>query len=164
MGAIAQKVRTGLLEKADPLPPGRYWLDVYNTDVWAQWVNSHAKPIVEPELGVSLPATVIIVKTAHFPADEANGYPAGDWVLFDVVAPTPWGVAKDLGWPDIATPDIHGPEDTVQRPPPQTPGNFWFGSAAEGNPGLIPKWVPWAIGGVIVLVAGVTIVRLVRDE
>lgn len=147
--------RTGLLEKHDPLPVGRYWLDVYDTQAWDQWLNSHGKPLVDADLGINIPATVKLLKTSHYPADESNGYPPGDWVLFDVMAPTPWGYAKQLGWPNIADASIQGPEDTVQRPPPE---QDILDKLNEGKLG----WVPWAVGGVVGVVGIVALAKLIR--
>lgn len=159
MGIIAQRVyTTGMLEKRDPLPLGRYWLDVYDFDTWNEWLAAHGKPLIVPDLGINVPQSVIVDKTTDIPADEANGYPEGSWVLFRVVDhPTPWGndMAKKLGWPDIAGPEIQGIEDTVQRPPPEANPLDNLTASKLG-------WIPWVVGGGVAVVGLVALAKLVR--
>jgi hypothetical protein len=92
----------GALQRANPLPPGRYWVDVFETD----------SPAFSSWLAVNR-ATVNVVSTEHF--DQNAGGPARDWVLFQITGPTPW---NGPGFPTIADPSVTSSSDTAERPPP----------------------------------------------
>lgn len=97
-GADVFAAAVGKLQRQNPLPPGRYWIDVFEKDAAA------FRAWLERSPGVR------VQTTQHF--DES---PARDWYLFDVTAPTSW---EGPGLPTIATADVKSSEDTVQRPPP----------------------------------------------
>lgn len=92
----------GAVQRANPLPAGRYWVDVFETDSpdFSSWLGANR-------------STVSIVSTEHFDANA--GGPARDWVLFQVSAPTPW---NGPGFPTIADASVTSSSDTAQRPPP----------------------------------------------
>lgn len=129
MGLLAQRqaYATGLLQKQDPLPPGRYWIDVFGDKVqlFDQWLNVNSTFVaVEQSEGVA----------------ASGDWPEGEWVLFRVHdVPVPWGMQTKLGWPTIADKNVKQKSDTAQRPPEQSPSDFWFGSE-----GKFP-WAPYAI-------------------
>lgn len=141
MGLLASQnaYSTGKLEKADPLPKGRYWIDVfeYKQTYWDKWVISAG-------LGVN------VLNTESFEGDADYGGQTRNWYLFEIIFPVVWGIAPHLGWPTVAGKDILSSDDTVQKPLPEdVPGKY--------------GWVKWAVGGTI-LVAGVfAVAKLVRD-
>jgi len=96
-------VHTGALERSNPLPAGRYWVDVFSPDsaAFGAWLTSNQ-------------ATVRVVSTQSFEKNDAG--PARDWYLFQVTAPTPW---NGPGFPTIADASVTSSADTVQRPDPQ---------------------------------------------
>ena len=136
MGLLArsQNVRTGKLERTSPVPLGRYWIDVFEPKrpVWEAWVAKAG-------------ASVHILSTEYYEGDADEGYPSRNWLLFEVLTPVEWGVAKDLGWPTIASQDVKTSNDTVDKPhvaPFGLPGGNGNGDSDYG-------WVKWAVGGVI---------------
>lgn len=92
----------GAVQRANPLPPGRYWVDVFENDSpdFSSWLAANR-------------STVSIVSTQHFDANA--GGPARDWVLFTTSAPTPW---NGPGFPTIADASVTSSSDTAVRPPP----------------------------------------------
>lgn len=159
MGLLAQRqaYATGLLQKQDPLPPGRYWIDASgdaNVASLNQWLEGNspfvavenAKTVGEPSLSwndawwVLVPGGSgwVLAKAASKAAKPSEVYQ--EWVLFRVHdVPVPWGLGPVLGYPTIATADVKEKSDTVQRPPEQSASDFWFGSE-----GKFP-WAPYAI-------------------
>jgi len=89
----------GAVERKNPLPAGRYWVDVFakDSDAFGAWLNSNK-------------ATVQVRTTEHFDSD-----PVRDWYLFEVSVPTPW---QGPGFPTIAGPHVTSSSDTAQRPDP----------------------------------------------
>lgn len=92
----------GALERTNPLPAGRYWVDVFSpdADAFGAWLSSNK-------------ATVHVVATEHFEKNDAG--PPRDWYLFQVLAPTPWA---GPGFPTIAAPTVTSSSDTATRPDP----------------------------------------------
>jgi hypothetical protein len=92
----------GALERTNPLPAGRYWVDVFQPDAEAfgAWLSSNK-------------ATVHVVSTQSF--EKNDGGPPRDWYLFQVSAPTPW---QGPGFPTIADASVTSSADTAQRPDP----------------------------------------------
>jgi len=129
--------------KTDPLPPGRYWIDLYGDDkpAFDMWYAYHAE-------------TVKIEKTEHYAKGGwdplginplVKEKPEGDWIVFTVSEPTKWGMQKQIGYPNVAGPDIQSASDTIQRPAPEP-------SIFDGiGGGQWPSWVPWVAGAVIVV-------------
>lgn len=124
----------GQIEKRDPLPVGRYWIDVFGKDygVFLDWTIAHK-------------ATVTVVKTEQYDTTSDwnlfDDREAGAWFLFEVSAPTSWGIASDVGWPNTAPSNIQSSQDTIQSPP--LPKNI-----LDDGGDAIPKWVPWVGVGV----------------
>lgn len=127
------------MERANPLPPGKYWVDVFppNMDAFSAWTVKNA-------------ATVHVDASESFSGSTDNDPPPRDWWLFTVSAPTTW---EGPGFPTIATPDIHSSSDTVQRPPP-TPNPL--DQINPPNAGDLVKQV--ADAAKIVLIVGAVVV------
>jgi hypothetical protein len=150
MGAIAQRLanRTGALVRTDPLPVGRYWIDIFrdnpaNLSVWEVWLANYQAS-----------GNVVVTKTESRVAD--SGGPARDWYVFEVRKPTGWGIAQYVGWPNTAPSGIQTSDDTVQKPPPEK------GPLEEG--GFFDKAKPWLIGGAILVgvVAAASLAKSIR--
>ena len=104
------------VERANPLPRGRYWVNasgdaaIDQLDKWMADNNATVHPVKsEFDPGAPGPFT--------------NPVPV-QWVLFDVMEPTTW---NGPGLPEIATVNVQSQADTVQRPEPWT----WGGAAQE---------------------------------
>lgn len=126
----------GAVERANPLPPGRYWVDVFELDSpnFSTWLATNK-------------ATVRIVSTEHHDAD--SGGPARDWVLFEVSAATPW---NGPGLPTIADPSVTSSSDTVQRPDPSPDVSTTLEQGIERLGASSTGWIAAALaGGVLVL-------------
>ena len=83
-------------ERANPLPPGRYWLQLFEPlaegrpdarSVFAAWQREHT-------------ATVKTEVTETFERDSSGGK-ARVFVVFKVLSPTPFPIAPSVGFPDI---------------------------------------------------------------
>jgi hypothetical protein len=90
-------VGVGALERRNPLPPGRYWIDLFEKDS-AAWLAWRARNGVKIEV------------TEHF-----NSSPPRDFIIFRTDTPVPW---EGPGYPTIAGATVKASEDTGQRPPP----------------------------------------------
>ena len=123
---------TGALERRNPLPAGKYWIDIFEPKraVWQNWVNKAG-------------ASIHILSTESFEA--IGGYPARDWLLFETSQPLMWDIAVDIGWPTIAGPQVHTSDDTVDKPKPEP---------LFKTPSLETKIV---LGGAALLVAAVVV-------
>lgn len=96
----------GRLQRTSPLPIGEYWIDVIGPtaqEAFAVWRFENQ-------------STIQILTTESFEADE--GFPARDWVKFEVKSPTPWQASK-IGYPNIIGDDevIMSSEDTAHNLP-----------------------------------------------
>lgn len=140
-------ISTGELEKSDPLPPGRYWIDIFqpNLAIFQAWFLTAQDVVIENQ--------------ESFEADDEGGYPARTWYLFVVKTPVAWGLAGKgspprIGWPTIAGPGVHTSDDTVQKPKGEDIPIFPSGPPDIFNPGA---WEPstkiLVIGGIVLVVA-----------
>lgn len=102
VGPVSFAIIVGKMQRENPLPAGRYWVDVFEADqpAFRLWLESHSGPVK-------------VVSTESHPAD--GGGPARDWYLFEVAEPVPW---EGPGFPTIAT-NVTSSDDTVQKPPPE---------------------------------------------
>ena len=93
----------GALERHNPVPPGKYWVDVFEQDSSAfyDWLAANR-------------AAVHVDATESFPSND--GGPAREWYLFTVGSPVQW---KGPGFPTIAEPNVTSSADTAQRPDPE---------------------------------------------
>lgn len=122
----------GKLERRNPLPPGRYWQDIFDKQAgdWNAWLAAHSSGQVGDTSG-----DVIIERAEHFTPDplrDGSWLPAAlqpdnagkiagrVWVLFRVVRPVDWPAVK-LGFPTIADDSVQQSSDTVDNPPGPTP-------------------------------------------
>ena len=96
------------IERRQPLPAARYWIDLRpgTLDAFRAWVTANPTRIA----------------AERFEAVESadNGV---TWALFRVLKPTRFD-SRTFGFPTVATPDIEHAADTVQRPPPQNASTF----------------------------------------
>lgn len=138
-----KRIHAGMLERHNPLPPGRYWIDIFESGqqawvFWTMYANVNLK----------------ILKMEHYEGDVSAGYESRDWILFETTAPLTWDteLAKKIGWPNIAGKNVNTSDDTVQKP------------EAEG---LFPKdWTPGlklAVGGGAILAVAVLVGYSVRS-
>jgi hypothetical protein len=93
----------GAIERRNPLPVGKYWVDVFEKDqaAFRAWLTANR-------------GSVQAQTTESFPANE--GGPARDWYLFSVTAPVTW---NGPGFPTIAGPGVQTSADTAERPQPE---------------------------------------------
>lgn len=131
-GALTRRFsHAGRLEKANPLPVGRYWIDVFDAkkSVWDAWLAT-ANIATDPTTYTGPSDRVQVKKIEYYESFEDNGqtYPGRYWILFKVVEPTPWGVlmAEQLGWPNTAPGSIQTSDDTVQKPDPNDARTDWL--------------------------------------
>jgi hypothetical protein len=98
-------IATGGVERRNPLPPGRYWVDVFQSKSAAfnAWLARNK-------------TAVKVESTESFPGDLDNAYESRDWVLFRVLSPAPW---EGPGLPTVADASVKTSDDTVQKPPPE---------------------------------------------
>ena len=136
------------LERRDPLPAGRYWLDVFpaNRDAWDRWSNA-----------MDSVGSVTIEHTEHFDAD--GGSPAHDFVIWSLTAPNVAYRAAGLPAPTIADVGVQTSSDTATRPPP-TPGVLEQVEQTAASLGQSAR-VGLAVGGAVVVV-GVALAVLRR--
>jgi len=105
----------GVMERGVPIPdtqgavipPGRYWLDVFNQTVFTDWL--HEKPEVQ-------------VETTEDKGDNHVFY------IFSIPSsatnygkPGVWFPTVQLGFPTIASAGVQSSDDTVQKPDAPTP-------------------------------------------
>lgn len=101
----------GVVERRQPLPPGRYWITVTSSPsapnrmtAFLQWTAANAQ-------------TIIVDKT-----EPLGGDVNGVFCIFTVLIKTNFD-QKQFGFPNVAGPEIQTSDDTVQRPPQPTPGS-----------------------------------------
>lgn len=125
----------GTLMRQNPLPPGRYWVNsaADNRDDLSAWMGTNR-------------ATVRVVNTTT--EDATSDWPAVDFYIFTVSAPTPWDATR-LGYPTIAPNSIQSVDDTVQAP--TTESSTQILQSAADTVTKIAFWSAIVIGGVLVL-------------
>jgi hypothetical protein len=96
-------VGVGAIERRNPLPPGRYWVDVFASKeaAFQNWLKAHK-------------AEVQVISSETF--EPIDDYEGRVWRLFKTTAPVPW---EGPGLPTIAGADVNSSADTAQRPPPE---------------------------------------------
>jgi hypothetical protein len=147
MFALDSAIRTAKLVKDDPLPAGRYWVDIWQREPDAtdfrSWLNTYQKTL----------GWVRIEHSELFaPVDT---YPGREFVIFSVLesGKVNWQLATSVGWPNTAPASIQSSDDTVQKPPPETTPNLF------GSDGWVSS--PWVWVGIGAASAAV-LVYLVR--
>lgn len=93
----------GAIERTNPLPVGKYWVDVFDPQevAFRAWLQKNK-------------ANVAVTTTESF--DPVGDYPGRVWRLFEVNAPVMW---EGPGFPTIAGPGVNTSADTSDRPPPE---------------------------------------------
>lgn len=137
------------VERRDPVPPGRYWVFILpdEEETWARWVQAHANTVqvvgVERKEKLEPYVPAIFATRPDMSIIMVDG---GAWVLFDILAPTPW---VGLGFPTIESTGSVTQSSQVEQGevPPQGagPGDF----AAK----LIMGAAPWALAAFLGVVA-----------
>lgn len=125
----------GVLMRQNPLPVGRYWIDVFgdNRDKMFAWANANSAAIKTED-------------TESF--DATSDFPARDFYIFSVLAPVPWdGVT--FGYPTVADSSVKSSDDTVQKPAVESTSEILQGAADTVT--KIAFWSAIVIGGVLVL-------------
>lgn len=94
------------LERRNPLPKGRYWVDMFgdNRELFNEWLTANR-------------GLVHRISVESFPADD--GGPARDWSLFEVTGgPTGEFLPEwvGIGFPTIADSSVMSSSDTVTAP------------------------------------------------
>lgn len=133
------------LERKNPLPTGRYWVDVPSGDLstFQTWLAER-------------PTQIRVDATAEREAQSITLFGTGSkitWYQFTVLSPVPW---FGPGTPTIATEDIVSIDDTVTRPPPE-PG---FLDQLLGASGSVPVAAKYAIWGGAALGAGLLVWKI----
>lgn len=157
---VRMAMSAGKLEKSNPLPVGRYWIDVFEAkkSVWDAWLAT-ANIASDPTSYTGPSDRVQVEKIEYYEPFEDDGkeYPGRYWILFKVVQPTPWGtlMAEQIGWPNTAPVNIQTSDDTVQKPDPNDARTDWLPDV--GPLGKI------AIGGTALLTVAVLAGYAVRS-
>jgi len=126
----------GKLERANPLPLGVYYVDVFEFkfDRFREWL----------ELNQENESVAVISSAMH--TDES---PDRQWVLFEVKKPTMFP-QKDLGFPTVAPKGKATTEDdTVQKPGAddfKLPVEDFFGGLFSGGTALLIIAALWMLG------------------
>lgn len=122
------------IERRNPLPVGRYWVDIVEPktggvllkfDAWLARNSSKVKVVKREQKGTTLWSL------------DTSGK-RYDWVLFDVLSPVEWPRTSGFGLPTIvqsptaptAAP-VTSSADTVQRPPEPTISSVFEGFAGD---------------------------------
>jgi hypothetical protein len=96
-------VGVGALQRTNPLPAGKYWIDVFTPQeaAFQDWLRRNK-------------THVIVTTTETF--DPIDDWPGRTWRLFEVKAPVSW---EGPGFPTIAGPGVQSSSDTSDRPAPE---------------------------------------------
>ena len=130
------------LERRNPLPPGRYWMNLLGEQ--SQEFTAGVKGLNDAH-----PGLVTVVATSHHDANETgNGEVAYDWVLFTVGGNGAAWDQQAIGIPNIAGPEVTQESDTIQRPAPEKDTLDKIGDALPTVQGLTHTLVNIATAGV----------------
>lgn len=91
------------VQRTNPLPPGKYWVDVFDPQeaAFQDWLRRNK-------------ANVAVTTTETY--EPVGDYPGRVWRLFQVNAPVTW---EGPGFPTIAGPAVKSSSDTSDRPAPE---------------------------------------------
>lgn len=130
----------GAIERTNPLPVGKYWVDVFAPQevAFQGWLQKNK-------------ANVIVTSTESF--DAVGDYPSRNWRLFEVNAPVMW---EGPGFPTIAGPNVKSSTDTADRPAPE-PDVIDKLKGLGGDAASSVKTAMIVGGMVLVVVAGVLV-------
>lgn len=160
MAKLDARYQTGALVRTNPLPVGRYWIDIFPDGIadWVGWSggNLATVSVEKTELyeGTSKIAEWLgwIYPWVPTPTNpDKTVLPDRVWVIFNVSAPTEWTIAGSVGWPSTAPKGvIETSDDTVQKPDPY----------AEQEDRL--KWIKYSAYGLVGVVGLLAVAKLVR--
>lgn len=130
----------GAIERTNPLPVGKYWVDVFAPQeaTFQSWLQKNK-------------ANIIVTSTESF--DAVGDYPSRNWRLFEVNAPVMW---EGPGFPTIAGPNVKSSSDTSDRPAPE-PDAIDKLKGLGGDAASSVKTAMIVGGVVLVVVAGVLV-------
>lgn len=141
-----QAPKQGVMERRDPLPAGRYWVYIDESEVerWAEWVKASegkVKPVTT-EAQLYVPRWIPAVFATRWDLSIIQSV-KGYWILFDVVAPVKW---VGFGYPTtVIDPAVRSSTDVITAPAPEpewNPIGEMFASA---------KWFLFAGGALYLL-------------
>jgi hypothetical protein len=121
----------GVLERRNPIPPGRYWIDALGDpamDKLNNWLVAHR--------------STLRLLASEYEKGEAGPFSnpvPSEWALFEVVQPTPLDGLPSF--PTVATPGVTSRGDTVQRPDVEQPWDFGGGGGFGGLGVLVLLWL-----------------------
>jgi len=130
---------TTKFERSNPIPPGRYWVDVVDDTLhrrgayrgFQAWLKSNSKTV--RVLKHESTVTPVSFDTLF---DAAR--PQLDWYLFEVSAPTKrWAKSAKLGFPTVVSRAVKKRTDVHKAPPEKTVKEYWMGDD-DGDGGLFP--------------------------
>lgn len=126
-------VGVGAIERRNPLPVGRYWVDVFTSKeaAFQNWLRAHK-------------AEVQVISAETF--EPIDDYEGRVWRLFKTTAPVPW---EGPGLPTIAGPDVNSSADTAQRPPKEKDPLDTIDVSLDRV-----KKTAWIVGAVVVVAIG----------
>lgn len=92
------------IERRNPLPKGRYWVDVPlgKSEAFDRWLQQNATAVAI-ESRETLPTSNISMSVVHY--------------IFACSQPVTWPTDRGFGLPSNATDAVQTHEDTVTRPP-----------------------------------------------
>jgi hypothetical protein len=99
------------MERRNPLPPGRYWQDIFqsNWDAFHAWLATN-KDSVHVDTTESFDSAAA--------PDMSSQTQAREFYIFTVSVPVQWDQTH-WGFPTIADAGVKSSADTVDRPPPE---------------------------------------------
>ncbi len=123
MGLLAERYGsyTGRLVHDDPLPVGRYWIDIFEKGLpaWVQWSAAHVQSLNIEKTQFFAGGTEWTIQSNPYWIPGLPMYipgtatvPDRTFIIFRVNAPVPWGIATDVGWPNTAPASIQSSQDT----------------------------------------------------
>lgn len=132
------------VERRDPVPPGRYWVFILPKEEaqWASWTQANAATVrvigVERKEKLEPYVPAIFATRPDLSIIMQDG---GAWLLFDILAPTPW---VGLGFPTIVNSSSVKSSSQVEQGevPPPPPGSGPGDIAAKIAIGA----APWLLG------------------
>ena len=116
-------LKSGEQEKTNPLPAGRYWVDVFgkNIPIADNWFKAFASLGVNVETTQQFKPTPqeVILEKGPFPSQDDIQSMVRNWYLFTYTpingVPVEWD-QKTFGYPTVAGPEIKSSDDTAQKP------------------------------------------------
>lgn len=164
MGLIAQRIAdqylTGAVNvgavKANPLPPGRYWIDIFPDGVaaWVGWSGGNLATVqvekTELYSGKNKLFEVLGWVYPWVPTPQVVEQPDRAWVIFNVSAPTPWTIAESVGYPNNAPKGVvNTSDDTVTKPDPFQERDDWLEVIKWTGIGLVGVGALWGVAKLI---------------